>query len=258
MTTKHVVYTCLTGKYDSLMQHGYLEPSWDYICFSNDIDEKKVGHWQIRRINYQTQDAQLLSRHPKLQPYTVLPDYDVSLYVDANIALNDDAIFRKVSELENQGVLLAGVKHQSRSCLYKESLFLILGGRAKKVGLTISQMRKYKRENFPRDFGMYEANIIFRQHNHPQIISQCNDWWNERLHYSHRDQLSYSYTLWKNHLPWQYLLPEQYSARNYPGINCPNHSGVDKHGWERRKNIYPKFILPIIHKLLFPIYYRLL
>jgi len=251
-----VVYTCLTGGYDGLLQHGYVASGWDYVCFSNDIREGSVGHWKIRRIDYESDDKQLLSRFPKLQPHEVLPEYDVSLYVDANVALNDDTVFKCIDELIENGTLLAGVKHQSRNCLYKESLFLILGGRAKNVSLTLQQMRNYKQEGFPRNFGMYEANIIFRQHNHPQIIQQCNDWWHERLNFSHRDQLSYSYTLWKNHLPWKYLLPEQYSARNYPGIYCPNHPGIDKHGWERRKNIYPKFILPLLHKMLFPIYYR--
>lgn len=255
---KRVVYTALTGNYDSLIQHKFLHPDYDYICFSNDIPEEMVGHWKIQKIDFSTSDKQLQSRYPKLQPHKVLADYDISIYVDANVGLDDESIFRRVDELIDQGVLLAGVKHQSRKCLYKESLYLILSGRAKKIRLTIEQMRKYKKEGFPRDFGMYEANIIYRQHNTPKVITQCDGWWHERQNYSHRDQLSYSYTLWKNKMPWAYLLPEQYSARNYPGISCPNHPGVDKHGRERIKNIYPKFILPVLHKILFPLYYHII
>ena len=34
---KKVVYTALTGGYDALEQHEYIDQSYDYICFSNDL-----------------------------------------------------------------------------------------------------------------------------------------------------------------------------------------------------------------------------
>ena len=40
---KKVIYTCLVGNYDVLRQPLAIDESYDYICFSNDIKEERVG-----------------------------------------------------------------------------------------------------------------------------------------------------------------------------------------------------------------------
>ena len=40
-----VVYTCLTGNYDTLREHKYLNKNWDYVCFTD--DEKLLAHWSM-------------------------------------------------------------------------------------------------------------------------------------------------------------------------------------------------------------------
>lgn len=257
MTHKRkVVYTALTGGYDGLMQHPFVHPDYDYILFSNDFKKERIGHWQVRPICYDSDDKQLQSRYPKLQPHEVLAEYESSLYVDANVALKDDTLFRSIDRLEAEGVKLAGVKHQLRQCLYRESLFLLLSGRISCWDTVRRQMSRYKAEGFQRDYGMFENNIMYRRHNDPDVVRLDIDWWEEFLNNTRRDQLSFAYCMWRNHCQWHYLLPEQYSARNHPAILCPNHQGSDRHGWDRRKNIYPKYILPLVHKLYFPIFWR--
>lgn len=32
---RSVVYTCLTGGYDSLKEHRYVDDDWDYVCFTD-------------------------------------------------------------------------------------------------------------------------------------------------------------------------------------------------------------------------------
>lgn len=32
---RSVVYTCLTGGYDSLKEHRYIDNDWDYVCFTD-------------------------------------------------------------------------------------------------------------------------------------------------------------------------------------------------------------------------------
>ena len=193
---KKVVYTALTGSYDALEQHKYVNPEYDYICFSNDFgDKKKIGIWTIRKIDYPSDDKQLQSRFPKLQPHEVLPEYDISLYVDANVNILTPYLFRRIDELMKEDVKLAGVKHQFRDCLYEEGYRVWIGGVDKNIDAIRRQLSYYKQDGFPRHFGMYEANVIFRQHNAPLIIKQCNEWWRLRLNYSKRDQLGYSYTL---------------------------------------------------------------
>ena len=126
---KKVVYTALTGSYDALEQHKYVNPEYDYICFSNDFgDKKKIGIWTIRKIDYPSDDKQLQSRFPKLQPHEVLPEYEISLYVDANVNILTPYLFRRIDELMKEGVKLAGVEHQFRDCLYEEGYRVWIAG----------------------------------------------------------------------------------------------------------------------------------
>jgi hypothetical protein len=39
---------------------------------------------------------------------------------------------------------------------------------------------------------------ILRRHNRPDLIRAMEDWWDEIVHYSKRDQLSFSFVAWKN------------------------------------------------------------
>jgi len=256
MLKKKVVYTALTGSYDNLVQHTYVDPSYDYICFSNDFKEKKIGIWTIKRIPFETRDVQLLSRYPKLQPYKVLPEYELSLYVDANVDIKTPYVFQRIEEFDREGVVLAGVKHQTNNCLYAESLKVLLNGKEKNSSLVKKQMSLYKAEGFPLNYGMYEANVIFRRHNNEQVVKQCDDWWFYRVNYSKRDQLSYSFTLWKNSIPFTYLLPENQSTRNSSEIACYVHPSKDSYVVHRIKNVYFKFVMPLLFKLYFPLYYR--
>lgn len=257
MQNRKVVYTALTRGYDVLEQHQYVNPLYDYVCFSNDFgDADKVGIWNIRKIEYHTDDLQLLSRYPKLQPHEVLPEYDYSLYVDANVNICTPYLFRRIDELLSEDVLLAGVKHQFRDCIYEEGYVLILGGVEKNAKLVREQLGNYKLEGLPRHFGMYEANVIFRQHNRPLVMSQSNDWWRLRCQYSKRDQLGLSYTLWKHGLPWHYLLPENEWARNSKEVFCRTRPWKYPYLKQKTYNFYTKYIVPAWFGLTMSNFYR--
>lgn len=254
---KKAVYTALTGGYDALEQHKYVDPEYDYICFSNDFgDKEKVGIWTIRKIDYPSDDKQLQSRYPKLQPHQVLPEYDISLYVDANVIILTPYLFNRIDELIAQGVKLAGVKHQFRDCLYEEAYRVWIGGVDKNIEAIRKQLSFYKHDGFPRHFGMYEANVIFRQHNDAQIIKQCDEWWRLRLNYSKRDQLGYSYTLWKYQIPFAYLLPEDQWARNSKEVTCRNRPRKYPFLKQKMYNAYFKYFIPIKQRIGFPLFYK--
>ena len=87
---KKVVYTSLVGSYDSLANPVYIMDGWDYICFSNDVIEVKGLIWEIRKIPFKSNNNVRLSRFAKLNPDIVLSEYDVSLYMDANLVMIDN------------------------------------------------------------------------------------------------------------------------------------------------------------------------
>jgi len=93
---KKVVYTCLTGNYDTLPLHSYLAYDWDYVCFTDSeelLKAKQFGAWRIRPIAFSKLDNARNNRWHKTHPHVILPDYDESIYIDANIAIKDGWIF---------------------------------------------------------------------------------------------------------------------------------------------------------------------
>lgn len=55
MMKSGVVYTCITGAYDGLIVHKFVNPAYDYVCFTDNEkllseqkrDLGKLNHWPI-------------------------------------------------------------------------------------------------------------------------------------------------------------------------------------------------------------------
>ncbi len=195
-----VFYTVITGDYNDLITPLYFERDWDYICFTNNETLLKTGHpfWKILPIKTEINlDDQKKSRLPKILAHKFLKDYTYSVYIDANIDIISDKIFRKVDDLIKRGEKIAITKHFCRDCLYEEREICIQKGKDTEEN-TAAQMEIYRKEGFPEHYGLKENNIIFREHNNPEIIKIMEDWWFWLSNYSKRDQLSLMYVLWKN------------------------------------------------------------
>ena len=50
----------------------------------------------------------------------------------------------------------------------------------------------------PKEFGLFETNVLVREHNDKSCKKIMEEWWNEIKDKSERDQLSFTYILWKN------------------------------------------------------------
>jgi hypothetical protein len=59
------------------------------------------------------------------------------------------------------------------------------------------QIATYKKEGFPRHYGLYENSILIRNHHDEPTRRLMEEWWVEYLKYSTRDQLSLPYLIWK-------------------------------------------------------------
>lgn len=220
---KKVIYTCLSGSYDNLPQPSVAYEEYDYICFSNDISEKQIGVWEIRRFPYSCEDKMRESRYVKLMPHKVLQDYSYSVYVDANLQIVGKEMEERINKLISTGVKMASVLHPDRTCLYKEAKVCVSLGRDTYWNIR-RQIRYLKAEGFPENYGLYENNLIFRMHNDEKIIKISEDWWKLYCTFSRRDQLCLSYVFWKNHFKPDLFLPKGISTHNYSAIKRLSHS----------------------------------
>ena len=248
---KKAIYTCLVGNYDVIRQPLVIDESYDYICFSNDIREKKVGVWQIRPIPFEHKDKARLSRYVKILPHRVLGDYEWSLWMDANIQITGKELYQILESKMAEGGKVYQVNHcfPPCDCTYEEIKFAYLGGRS---GLykTFLQYRHLKRDGFPTHWGLFENNFILRKHNDPLVRKTSEEWWAEFMKYTKRDQFNLMYVYWKNHLKPGLLLPADRNTRNVEYLQWHSHAMKPKDTLIYRWKFHQRRCLSLVFKVL--------
>lgn len=219
---KKVIYTCVTGGYDNLSQPQCIFDGFDYICFSDDFKEKRVGVWEIRPIPFKCKDKTRHSRFVKLNPHLALPEHDYSLWMDSNLCILTNELRHTMDALIERDVLMASVAHPEFDCIYDDAEKCIIGGRDTYWAIR-RQVMFLKSQCYPCHNGLYENNLIFRKHNDALIRKISEEWWALYMQYSKRDQLSLCYVLWKNRFAPELLLPIGFSTRNSMCIGYTKH-----------------------------------
>ena len=219
---KIAIYTVSTGKYDSLREPVYIDKGFDYFAFSSStITEDSVWH-QIPLGEF-CQDMTSLeqARFVKTHPHLYFQDYDISIFIDGNIQILRD-IRPLIYTMIDKEKFIAIHRHQSRDCLYHEGRIIWAQGRAK-FGDIFKQLWHYKKEGFPRHYGLFETNVIIRYHNNPLCKKVMETWWEQIHTYTKRDQLSFIYSLWKNGLSCSDVLTLGNNSRNSTFFSVVNH-----------------------------------
>lgn len=188
------VYTVITGGYDTLKPpEARAVDGWDFVCFTDEIGLSRGGvetePWTLRQIPWQCDgDPARLSRFPKLNPHLVLPEYNHSLYIDANIRLTDGLLARADGMIA-RGEICAMCRHPDRGCVYSEAVELLeLGvGEPEKI---VAQTKFLLARGYPARAGLRQCNIILRAHNDPRVIAFSRAWWEMFSRFSRRDQMA--------------------------------------------------------------------
>ena len=225
---KKVIYTCITDGYDNLLIPKITSKDFDYICYTDD-DNLKSDFWIIRKIpdEFLNYPKNKINRAVKILPHKILQEYDISIWVDANIVMKEDLneVLNKLDLTSNNCIWIP--QHPSRNCAYEESRVVHSIGKDKS-DKPKKQAEKYKKEGFPTNFGLTQNSFIIRKQNDENCIKLMEMWFNELLENSHRDQLSLQYCEWKSGVS-VYKLPKAFWADKY--ISSLQHSNT------RRRNV---------------------
>ena len=222
------IYTALVGAYDTIRQPHVVDDSFDYFLFSNDIAVNRLGVWQIRRIPYSNPDNARLSRWVKTHPDELLPDYDASVWIDVNIIIKSVFIYTRTRDLIAQNIVISSMWHNARNCIYDEAAFVAYRGLEKET-IVLNWLRKLKQESYPHQIGLFECGVIFRIHHNELVVSFDNEWWGCINHFSRRDQLSFSYCLWKLNLVCPFFISSTENVRNSEHFQYVAHKQNRKH-----------------------------
>lgn len=223
------VYTALTGGYDTLRQPERVREDVDYFCFSNDIHEERIGAWRIRSIPFEDRDPVRVSRFPKLNPHLVLPEYEASIYVDANVLVTDE-LDEAMNHAVASGTTCAMVPHPDRKGTFEEGLFVLRHSMGEPFKV-YRQMRNLIRSGFRDDAGLFVCSVIFRRHLDPKVIAFSEAWWRGFQAGAKRDQLSVMPSLSEAGLRPEVLVSPDYVRANTASHATQRKHSLFWHGW---------------------------
>ncbi len=194
---KIAVYTSIFGKIDSIIEPLYIPENIDYyIITDQDVCDK--SHWKVINSSKHSfppgLSNKLKNRYCKIFPDRFIMGYEYTIYVDGNILIVSD--LSKLVDKMN-GARIGIFSHPVRDDLYTEAAAVIYLNNAPGKEVR-KQILNYKKEGFPRSFGLFENSLIIRKQEDKEIEKLMLDWWEQLNTFTCRDQLSFMYVLWKN------------------------------------------------------------
>lgn len=187
----NVIYTAIFGKYDELKEPRRVTPGWRYLCFTDQPFKSNV--WQIVGCSENASaNQQASARYLKLNPHAVLGEHLRSIWVDGSFQINVNLNhwFTRCKPP------MTFIEHPIRKCVYKEAEAVIKNCRNGIDGVT-EQIMRYEKEGLPAYSGLIQSGILMRW-NIPEVREFCQQWWEETIKSSMRDQISFAYVHWKN------------------------------------------------------------
>lgn len=192
---KVCVYTILTGDYEELnVQPMAAKSTVPFICITDSVDRDPKG-WKVERAT-KLFDMDLVrsQRVIKCDAREWIGDYDVSLYIDNTVILQEtpEEIIKKYLDDSTNAVYFL---HSFRETVFDEFEAVLSSG-LDEPARVIEQLGHYELSN--QD--VFEerpiwTGILIRRHNDPSVVRAMNVWRSHILRYSRRDQLSLNYVL---------------------------------------------------------------
>ncbi len=216
------VYTVSTGGYDQIREPEYIDAGMDYFVFTKS-KMKPNSVWKVLDVGNRCDGMTALeqSRFVKTHPQLYFHDYEISIYIDANILIQKD-IRPLIYKMIDSKKTIAIHRHNCRDCIYHEARIVWAQKRAKFIDI-LKQILSYKKEGFPSHYGLFENNIIIRFHNDPKCVDIMETWWNEIITKTKRDQLSFAYSLWKNNVNSDFVMSLGNCSRNSEYFSIVSH-----------------------------------
>lgn len=181
-----IIYSVLTGNYDSIHDILYKEDEVEYCLFTNNPDITSKT-WKVIYV-HEDIDNVLLSRKIKILPHRYLPEeYEYSIYVDANAIIYGELSL--LTSYLNDGMSFAVSRHHERNSVKDEVSTLIVRKMIPCQDAT-NQYLQYQSEGFKDDLGLAECSILVRKHKEKDLQMLMESWWEEFRRGVRRDQVS--------------------------------------------------------------------
>lgn len=213
-----IVYTALTGGYESVKPPTVRDPAIRYLLFTDDPLLTAEG-WETVVIDEPGLDPRRVSRLPKLLPHRYLPEHDISIYLDSSLTLQRGDIAALATECL-QGRDIAAYPHFRRDCILDEIAECVRQGKAQAAPAAAWEKR-LQDEGFPAHAGLLENAFLVRR-NTPAMRALHEEWHALFTAGEPRDQFYLMYLLWKHRIAHT-VIPDSKDFRKSPHVAWKSH-----------------------------------
>ena len=218
---KTIIYTVITGNYDTIKQPLVVEEGVEYVLFTNNPGIVDAGVWKVVQIpseEWPSRTARenniLLSRKVKMLPHKYLPKgAEWSIYIDADMVIK-----RPLTELLNNlhsETLFAACRHSYCKSVQEEIEDLHAKNMVQPEQVK-EQWQKYVEWGFEDNLGISENGLLIRKHNNQHVQSLMELWWSEYQQGCLRDQVSLMPCMYKeDFVPYFQFIEKNIRANEY-------------------------------------------
>lgn len=192
---KLVIYTVITNSYDTPLPPRHRIPGARYVLICDKRPRFRFG-WEIKNIDtlFSTEAARNPNRWCKINSDLIFPEYDLSIYIDANIRIIGDMTDIILKFMKSEAAI-GLFRHPSRTSIEEEIKACVQLNKItsdQKIQ-AIKQSIRYEMADDSETYGLTENGIILRNHQNPHLRPAMKIWWHEFTNGAPRDQIS---------LPW--------------------------------------------------------
>ena len=216
---KLAIYTALFGEFDTLYDPlGHLDGMYHFNghgidrFYFTDLDMNgRISYAVVKKnLDY----LSFVKRQRKVKiiiPDEIFDNYEYSMWVDCRPKLVIDPYF--FLDYLDTDFLIMG--HSCRRCLYDEGKVCVMNSKARESVIS-KQLDYYRGKEYPTQNGLYYTGFMVRKHT-KELKELMNSWWGEVRKFSHRDQVSLPYVLWKHKFDIT-LFPENLKPKLYMNV----------------------------------------
>lgn len=222
---KICVYTSITGGYD-FIKDIKKERGIDYFCFTNNPNLKSKT-WKVIQVkNAKLTDVQL-ARKIKICGHPILNKYDIAVWIDGSVTFNK-RIKTFIKTYFSDKDLCAGFKHSQRNTILEECYECVRRRKAKKADVQ-KLLKFYEKEEYMMDNGLIESTVYIKRPNDPKVKKTMRVWFKMIQDFTHRDQLSFNYAIYKTGLPVRWINLKVFDNEWFTCSNHGNDKGISSY-----------------------------
>ena len=216
-----IIYTVITGSYDSIKQPLVVEEGIEYILFTNNPEIKDAGVWKVVQIpseqlqgRTERENNILLSRRVKMLPHKYLTEgAEWSIYIDADMLIKE-SLTELLKDL-HEDTFFAACRHSYCGSVREEIEDLVAKGMVDATQIE-NQWQRYAEWGFEDDMGISENGLLIRRHRDTRVIQLMELWWEEYQKGCLRDQVSFMPCLYRTgFMPYFQFIEKNIRANEY-------------------------------------------